>query len=476
MPNAGGSYQYLKEIYGPKTWGRLISFLFIWQLQFSAPLSIASGCIGLADYAAYLWPPLDRTLFAQSFTLGLPMVGDLEVRVLVKVGTFLAMATCGFVVLLLYRRITAVGKLAELLWVGVAIALVWIIAAGISHFSPARAFDFPPGAFHLSHGFLLGMGSAMLIATYDYWGYYNVCFLGGEVKDPGRTIPRALITSIVAVAAIYIVMNISVLGVMPWRELMQYAHGQNSFVMSIFMQRIYGNWAGRLIAALIIWTAFASVFSLLLGYSRVPYAAALDDNYFRIFARVHPTASLPNRLFAGPWRCGYALLPVAAGRRDRRARRHTDHAAISGAGDRGHRAAQATAQPAPALPHVVLSGAGPACHSRLRLHRGGPHQLAARTAVCCGDPVGRVGGLHASFVAKTGMALPHTIEFGGGAVTNTRVRFVPTAKRQATVRTRLPLLLLTFAADCCLIPDGDPRTMAGTTAPDCRRPATSGGD
>ena len=137
------------------------------------------------------------------------------------------------------------------------------------------------------------MGAAMLIATYDYWGYYNVCFLGGEVKDPGRTIPRALILSIVAVAAIYIVMNISVLGVVPWREMMATPASRTTTSISVFMERIYGNWAGRAIAALIIWTAFASVFSLLLGYSRVPYAAALDGNYFRAFARVHPEKRFP---------------------------------------------------------------------------------------------------------------------------------------------------------------------------------------
>ena len=68
---------------------------------------------------------------------------------------------------------------------------------------------------------------------------------------------------------------------------------QNNYVVSVFMERIYGNWAGRAIAALIIWTAFASVFSLLLGYSRVPYAAALDGNYFRAFARVHPEKRFP---------------------------------------------------------------------------------------------------------------------------------------------------------------------------------------
>ncbi len=293
MPNAGGSYQYLKEAYGPNSLGRLLSFLFIWQLSFSAPLSIASGCIGLAHYAGYIWPGLDHTWLTHTYRFGIPLLGSLEISTVLMSETLVAMASCAFIVFLLYRRITAIAKLAELLWVGVAIAIAWIIFAGLTHFNAARAFDFPRGAFTLSPGFFTGMGSAMLIATYDYWGYYNVCFLGGEVKDPGRTIPRALILSIVAVAAIYIVMNISVLGVVPWREMTGHAAEQSNYVVSVFMERIYGNWAGIAIAALIIWTAFASVFSLLLGYSRVPYAAALDGNYFRAFARVHPEKRFP---------------------------------------------------------------------------------------------------------------------------------------------------------------------------------------
>ena len=293
MPNAGGSYQYLKQAYGPNSMGRLLSFLFIWQLSFSAPLSIASGCIGLAHYAGYIWPGLDHTWLSHTYHLGVPLLGSLDVSTVLMSGTLVAMASCAFIVFLLYRRITVIAKLAELLWIGVAIAIAWILFAGLTHFSAARAFDFPPGAFTLSPEFFTGMGAAMLIATYDYWGYYNVCFLGGEVKDPGRTIPRALILSIVVVAAIYIVMNISVLGVIPWREMTGQSSAQNNYIVSVFMERIYGHWAGRAIAALIIWTAFASVFSLLLGYSRVPYAAALDGNYFRAFARVHPEKRFP---------------------------------------------------------------------------------------------------------------------------------------------------------------------------------------
>jgi len=293
MPSAGGSYEYLKESYGPKTLGRLLSFLFIWQLSFSAPLSVASGCIGLAHYAGYLSPGLERVLAAHTLHLGVPLVGPLEARVVVMPATFVAIATCACVVFLLYRRITAIAKLAELLWVVVIGSVLWVIFAGLTHFNAALAFDFPPGAFHLSRQFFTGMGAAMLIATYDYWGYYNVCFIGGEVKDPGRNIPRALIISIFAVAALYIVMNISVLGVVPWRDMAALSNDRNNYVISVFMHQIYGSWAGRIAAGLIMWTAFASVFSLLLGYSRVPYAAALDGNYFRAFARVHPMHRFP---------------------------------------------------------------------------------------------------------------------------------------------------------------------------------------
>jgi APA family basic amino acid/polyamine antiporter len=294
MPGSGGSYRYLSEIYGPKSLGRLISFLFIWQLSFSAPLSIASGCIGFSQYASYMWPLLERPYFSGNLRLPIPLLGALEGHVLINAGTFLAVGVCLFGVLLLYRRITSIARISKFLWAGVMGTLLWVIVAGLTHFSAARAFSFPAGAFHLSQNFFLGLGASMLIATYDYWGYYNVCFFGGEVKDPGKTIPRALLLSIVLVAGLYLVMNISILGVIPWRELEAASKTDTRYyVVSTLMQRIYGNWAGYLASALIMWTAFASVFSLLLGYSRVPYAAALDGNYFHVFARVHPQGRFP---------------------------------------------------------------------------------------------------------------------------------------------------------------------------------------
>src|SRR5215510_2772890 len=295
MPGSGGSYRYLKEIYGPTRLGRLMSFLFIWQLTFSAPLSIASGCIGLSQYASYLSKGLAASYFTHDFNLPLPLIGSLSASVLVNRATFVAMATVALAVFLLYRKITIIGRLSEFLWVGVIAAVIWVIVAGVTHFDSNRAFDFPSGAFTLSPSFFNGLGAAMLIAVYDYWGYYNVCFFGGEVKDPGRTIPRAVIYSILAVAAIYIVMNISILGVIPWQELGETAASDaRRYIISVFMERLYGNRAAVLATLLIMWTAFASVFSLLLGYSRVPYAAAMDGNYFKAFQRVHPVHRVPH--------------------------------------------------------------------------------------------------------------------------------------------------------------------------------------
>jgi basic amino acid/polyamine antiporter, APA family len=210
-------------------------------------------------------------------------------------GTLVAMACCVLAAALLYRNIESVTRLSGLLWVGVMGTLLTVIVTGLLHFHAHLAFDFPPDAFRPSIGFFTGLGAALLIATYDYWGAYNINFLGAEVRDPGRTIPRAIVWSVALVAVLYLSLNTSVLGTMPWQELIGQA-GANArlSVAAVVVQRAYGALAGRIIALLVMWTAFASVYALLLGYSRVPYAAAMDDNYFRVFARVHPRHRIPH--------------------------------------------------------------------------------------------------------------------------------------------------------------------------------------
>jgi amino acid transporter len=294
LPGSGGSYRYLREIYGAKTWGRLVSFLFIWQLSFSAPLSIASGAIGLATYASYFWPALQRQYAARTWNVPLPLVGAMDIHWGVSGATFVAVGMVVLAVVLLYRKITSISWMSKLLLAGVLATMGWIFFAGLSHFHADRAFSFPPNAFHLSKSFFLGLGSAMLLATYDYWGYYNVCFLGDEVKEPSKTIPRALLLSILLVACLYILMNLSILGVIPWQQIAHSAQADSGlYIVSTLMRTVYGQWAAKIATVLVMWTAFASLFSVMLAYSRVPYAAALDGYYFHAFSRLHPEGRFP---------------------------------------------------------------------------------------------------------------------------------------------------------------------------------------
>lgn len=290
MPRAGGPYAYLREIYGPRA-GRGVAFLYVWQLALSAPLSIASGCIGLAQYAAYLFPSLHRPWMPVFFPAA-------RVSAWTPFGqgssVLLAMAACWLAVLLLHRNVRQAGRISLLLWLGVIASMGWTIYAGATHFDPRLAFSFPPGAFRVSPRFFLGLGTATLLTTYDYWGYYNVCFLGGEVRHPARTIPRAILVSIASVAALYLAMETSVLGVVPWQQIAAHTDsGPAHSIAAVLIARTYGPGAGRAMALLVLWTAFASVFSLLLGYSRVFYAAACDGNFFSRFARLHPRYRVP---------------------------------------------------------------------------------------------------------------------------------------------------------------------------------------
>ena len=271
MPGSGGSFNYLREAFGRLRFGRLAAFLFVWQFILSGPLEIASGYIGFAAYTSYIWKGMSR---AEAIGL-ITVVGVINVA-------------------LLYRRIHSIATLTVSLWIGTLITVLAVIVTGALHFDSRVAFDFPPGAFNFSLGFFLGLGAAARVGIYDYLGYYDVCYIGDEVRDPGRVIPRSILISTAAVALIYMGINLSIIGVIPWREFVPAsAHPDSSFVVSIFMERIFGERVATIFTLLILWTAFGSVFALLLGYSRIPFAAARSGYFFRAFGRLHPTKEFP---------------------------------------------------------------------------------------------------------------------------------------------------------------------------------------
>jgi amino acid transporter len=270
LPRAGGSYAFLREAYGAERWGRLVSFLFLFQIVFSAPLSMASGAIGFSRYLHYVFP-------------GIP--GTWEAPV--------ASALCLAVTLLLCRKIGAIGRFSVVLWAGVLLTLGIVIALGLPHLKPevfrfwAAPVETAPG-LPAPSGVLGGLGAALILAVYDYLGYYNICYLAEEVVEPTKTIPRVIVVSILLVALLYLLMNVSILSVLPVKEAMA-----SKSTVSDFVAAVAGRPLAQLVTVLILWTAFASVFSLTLGYSRILWAAARDGNFFRVFARLHPTGGYP---------------------------------------------------------------------------------------------------------------------------------------------------------------------------------------
>ena len=284
FPRAGGSYAFLREIYNPKGAGNWLSFLYVWQLSFSAPLSIASGCIGLSSFLGVFWPGIDSAPFA-----ALPAI---------HWSNLAAAAVCLFVTWMLYRRLSIVTGLAWVLFVGVIAAISGVIVSGFAHAANLGGWHMPTAPpFPNFHSAANGLAQGTLLATYCYWGYYNITFLGSEVKKPEKTIPRSILLSVFLVAAFYVLMNLAVLP-----SLAGASSGTTAASAIVRVQLVadiarqaFGGWAGYTIAGLVVWTAFSSVFSLLLGYSRVPYAAARDGNYFSFLAAVHPRHQIPHR-------------------------------------------------------------------------------------------------------------------------------------------------------------------------------------
>lgn len=270
-PLAGGSYNFLKEGYGPK-WGRLMSFLFVWQTMIQAPLVIASAAIGFAQYTGYIFPL--NTIQSKLVSGGVVLL----------------------IIVLLYRKIEAIGRISVLLWMGVLVVMVWIIGSGISHghfLEPVKNIN---NGLKVDLAFTAALGFASVKTVYSYLGYYNVCHLGGEIINPVKNIPRSMFISIAGIAVLYLLMNISVASVLPLDQIRK-----SDFVVSEFVNHLSGKYAANVVTLLILWVAFASVFSATLGYSRIPYAAALDGSFFKIFAKLHPTKHFPyiSLLFLG---------------------------------------------------------------------------------------------------------------------------------------------------------------------------------
>ena len=290
LPSAGGSYHFLLESYGRHRWGRLMAFLFVWQILISGPLEVGSGLVAAAQFSTAAHP--DFAAFDREHTR--------RVEAEVGAGQTLAVAVgpsrlLGFglgllIVFLLYRRVTALGRLSLAFLIGVLGILGWVLVEGALRFDPALAFDTSLGDGEVPDHFGLALGAGMGLAIYSYLGYYNVCYLGAEVRDPARTIPRSILLSASAVVVLFALVHLAFVGVVPWREA-----ATSGNLAAEFMSRVHGPWAAALVTVCLVGSCFASCFSGTLGYSRVPFAAAREGHFFRWFGAVHPRHAIPHR-------------------------------------------------------------------------------------------------------------------------------------------------------------------------------------
>ena len=271
LPGSGGPFVYLREAYKPFGIGPLMGFLFIFQVMLVAPLSIAGGAVGFADYLRFYW----TTMGARAHD---------GVAAAVAIG----------MTALLYRHIKDVGRLSVIMLVVVAATVGWVVLAGLWQFSFAQAFDFPPSAYTLDRSLVGRIGAVSLLAMYNYGGYNNVCNIAEEIRDPQRTVPRAIVWSIVLVVALYVVMSTVIIGVIPWSEARQTRAIASEFIARTFVNPAAGRAAAVVMMGLILIVTASSLYAVILGYSRIPFAAAREGQFFRVFARLHPTKHFPH--------------------------------------------------------------------------------------------------------------------------------------------------------------------------------------
>eukprot|EP01102_Stenamoeba_stenopodia_P004830 TRINITY_DN1524_c0_g1_i1.p1 TRINITY_DN1524_c0_g1~~TRINITY_DN1524_c0_g1_i1.p1 ORF type:complete len:432 (-),score=81.72 TRINITY_DN1524_c0_g1_i1:542-1837(-) len=280
FPEAGGTYSYLLEGYGKHKWGRLMSFLFVWQMIVSGPLEIASGYVGVAQYFSYLWRHFQKApaIYSSLVAAGVGVIN----------------------IFVVYRDLKDVNKITAVLFAVMLFTIIFVSITGFVEFSSAIAFDHTVN-WQFDKAWMSGMLAAMRVGVYDFSGYFEVCYMGSEIANPGRTIPWAVIGSVLIVVSLFLSVDFAVIGVVPWQQLLPPVPPvpyptPSQYPIAYFLELAFPKVADVLPVVFVLVlaiTVYGSSFTMLLGYSRIPYAAAVDGNFLPYFDKLHPTQEFP---------------------------------------------------------------------------------------------------------------------------------------------------------------------------------------
>ncbi len=302
LPHAGGEYVYLRHAYGETT-----AFMFGWmRFAVAGSGSVAILGTGFATFLSAVFP-LTTVWAERQFTF-------LGQTINWRLGTLQLVAVT---VILLFAAINCLavafgGKVQSVLTV-LKIAGIAIVVGGVFLFSKGATWDHlaTPGGGAALGGFA-AFGTAMLAALWAYDGWNNMPMAAGEVQNPGRNIPRALILGMIVVTVIYCLANLAYFYALPFAEVVTSSSTRYRDALPVATkaaQTFLGDYGGRIVSIAFILSAMGALNGSILSNARVPYAMAHDGLFFSRMARLHAVSRVPvwAILIQSSWACILAL-------------------------------------------------------------------------------------------------------------------------------------------------------------------------
>jgi APA family basic amino acid/polyamine antiporter len=302
MPTSGGPFTYLRQIYGEKT-GYFYGWASFACIQSASTASIAY-VFAQSVNAVYPLPQLGGLWESYTFLGIFTPFANIGVKLT-------AVALIALFTAINYRGVKQGGRVSNVITVIVVISLLLIILLGLSFSGGSLrnlgtdAATYPPAALQESGGFFKLMFLAMLSAFWAFEGWMNVGFVGDEIKNPQRNIPRILIFGILIITAIYLMVNSTYLFVMPIDEIIGVANNQNMVAAVEVIRKFMGNGGALAISLLIIITTAGCTNATVLTAARIYYAMAKEGLFFKKAAYVHPQYHTPSKALVmfSTWAC-----------------------------------------------------------------------------------------------------------------------------------------------------------------------------
>jgi len=299
MPEAGGQYVYLREAYGP-----IFGFLFGW-IVFLVYMTggIAGLAIAFAEYFGTFFPSLSiqNTIFSASVPVFNGSLSySLSMGQIVAVLAILVLTACNYFGLVFGKTIQNVFTVTKIAIVIVFIALGFTLGKG-------TPFDisFHPQTTDFSYSQLvIGFGIALIAVSWAFDGWNNVNFVAGEIRNPRRNLPLALILGTSSITVLYVLTNIIYLYALPIDEIVGVVRIAEKSSVALF-----GGTTADFISIAVLISVFGALNGSILAGPRVYYAMAKDNLFFQKVAEVHPRYRTPSFaiVIQGVWACVLAL-------------------------------------------------------------------------------------------------------------------------------------------------------------------------